>query len=257
MGPRERAPRRRIALGFEHLRRDRRSHRPSRPGRSHKDFILANQLLFQIFRTSAIWRRGAGNCRLRPYSSIIDHLAAASSREAGLAITDLDGVAATAGPGPPGGLMVRAYHRQGDCAGDPHAPDRRQSPRGPCPDARPDRGVAPPYLVLLVSGGLRQLRLSRRSAVIRRYGTTSTTPWARPSTRRRSSSACPFRAARPWSSGRGGDPGASTCRPAQRRRRAAIFLFRVEDPIRHGHTSAALDRASPLAASFRPPSPTP
>ena len=61
----------------------------------------------------------------RAHVECLDVLVREAMREADAGFADLDGVAATAGPGLIGGLIVGADHRQGDCAGARLAVRRR------------------------------------------------------------------------------------------------------------------------------------
>ena len=114
--------------------------------------------------------------------------------------SDLDGIAATAGPGLIGGLIVglttakaMAPRPASRCIAVNHL-------EGHALTARLTDGLAFPYLLLLASGGHTQLVAVRGVGDYERSAPPSTTRSARPSTRRRSCSACPIRAG----PGRGG-----------------------------------------------------
>jgi N6-L-threonylcarbamoyladenine synthase len=113
----------------------------------------------------------------RAHVEILDHLIARVMAEAGLAFRDLAGVAATAGPGLIGGLLVglitakaiAAAHRAPLLAIN-HLEGHALTARlilGPGPD-----GLDFPYLLLLVSGGHCQLLAVQGVGRYRRLGTT-------------------------------------------------------------------------------------
>jgi N6-L-threonylcarbamoyladenine synthase len=108
----------------------------------------------------------------RAHVERLDRLIAAVMAEAGLAFSDLDGVAATAGPGLIGGVMVGLTTAKAIClaAGKPllavnHLEGHALSPR--LSDHAPF-----PYLLLLVSGGHCQFLAVEEVGRYRRMGTT-------------------------------------------------------------------------------------
>ncbi|TVR80174.1 MAG: tRNA (adenosine(37)-N6)-threonylcarbamoyltransferase complex transferase subunit TsaD [Rhodospirillales bacterium] len=108
----------------------------------------------------------------RAHLEMLDGLITEVMDEAGLNFTDLDGVAATAGPGLIGGLIVgvmtgkaiSAVHAKPFIAVN-HLEAHALTPRLTA-------GIAFPYLVLLVSGGHCQLLLAEAVGRYRRLGTT-------------------------------------------------------------------------------------
>ncbi len=108
----------------------------------------------------------------RAHVEVVDHVIAQALREAGVGWEALDGVAATAGPGLVGGVMVglaagkaAALARGLPFAAVNHLEGHAVSPR--LADAAPY-----PYLLLLVSGGHCQLLDVRGIGDHRRLGTT-------------------------------------------------------------------------------------
>ena len=108
----------------------------------------------------------------RAHLDILDGLIALALREAGTAISSIDAVAATAGPGLIGGLLVGlttakaiSLVRALPLLAINHLEAHALTP------GLTD-GVAPPYLLLLVSGGHTQLVLVRAVGQHERLGTT-------------------------------------------------------------------------------------
>ena len=108
----------------------------------------------------------------RAHAEAMDGLAAAALAEAGLTIDDVDGIAATSGPGLIGGVMAALMTAKGLAlgAGKPliavnHLEGHALSPRLGEP-------VAFPYLLLLVSGGHTQLLVAEAVGHYRRLGST-------------------------------------------------------------------------------------
>lgn len=103
----------------------------------------------------------------------LDGAIAAAMREAGLGYCDLDGVAATAGPGLIGGVMVGLMAGKAIALGHGlpliavnHLEGHALSPR------LSDEGATFPYLLLLVSGGHCQFIAVLDVGVYRRFGST-------------------------------------------------------------------------------------
>ncbi len=120
----------------------------------------------------------------RPYGGIVpeiaarrhidhlDRLIAASLREAGLAVTDLDGIAATAGPGLIGGLAVGLTMGKALAAVSRRPFLAVNHLEGHALSVRLVADVPFPYLLLLVSGGHSQLLIVAGVGRYRRLGTT-------------------------------------------------------------------------------------
>lgn len=108
----------------------------------------------------------------RAHIAHLDGLIARAMEEAGLGFSDLDGVAATAGPGLIGGLLVGlttakalAWHNDLPLLAVNHLEGHALTPRL-------TDGLAFPYLLLLVSGGHTQILAVRGAGDYRRMGTT-------------------------------------------------------------------------------------
>jgi len=109
----------------------------------------------------------------RAHAERIAPLVAATLADAGMALADVDVIAATAGPGLIGGVMVGLVTAKAlaMATGKPlvavnHLEGHALSPR------LADAGLAFPYLLLLVSGGHCQLLLVEGVGAYRRLGTT-------------------------------------------------------------------------------------
>ena len=109
----------------------------------------------------------------RAHVEALEPLIAAALRDAGVTLADVDAIAATAGPGLIGGVMVGLVTGKAlaHAAGKPliavnHLEGHALSPRLSNPD------LAFPYLLLLVSGGHCQLLLVEGVARYRRLATT-------------------------------------------------------------------------------------
>ncbi|MBR9825162.1 MAG: tRNA (adenosine(37)-N6)-threonylcarbamoyltransferase complex transferase subunit TsaD [Alphaproteobacteria bacterium] len=108
----------------------------------------------------------------RAHAEAMDGLVVAALAEAGLTLDEIDGIAATAGPGLIGGVMAALMTAKGLAlgAGKPllavnHLEGHALSPRLGQP-------VAFPYLLLLVSGGHTQLLIAEGVGAYRRLGST-------------------------------------------------------------------------------------
>ena len=102
----------------------------------------------------------------------IDLIVAASLKEAGLAMGEIDGIAATAGPGLIGGVLVGLMTAK-SIAFAHHLPLIAVNHlEGHALTARLTNGIAFPYLLLLVSGGHTQILLVRGVGDYQRLGTT-------------------------------------------------------------------------------------
>ncbi len=108
----------------------------------------------------------------RAHVEALDSTIAAAMKKAGLAFADLDGIAATAGPGLIGALLVGLTTGKAIAmaAGKPLAAINHLEAHALT--ARLTDGLAFPYLLLLVSGGHTQLVKVAGLGDYRRYGTT-------------------------------------------------------------------------------------
>ena len=134
--------------------------------------MLSSVVHSQIADHAPYRRRGAGDRRPRPCRDHRRRRSAAPWSEAGLGYDGLDGVAATAGPGLVGGVMV------GLCFGKAVALARGlplvavNHLEGHAVSARLGAQVAYPFLLLLVSGGHCQLLEVRGRRRLTRLGST-------------------------------------------------------------------------------------
>ncbi|MDB5474478.1 MAG: tsaD [Devosia sp.] len=108
----------------------------------------------------------------RAHVSYLDHIIAQACREAGVALGDVDAIAATAGPGLIGGVLVGLTTAKALAAalGKPLIAVNHLEAHALT--ARLTDGVQFPYLMLLVSGGHSQFVLVRGVGDYQRWGTT-------------------------------------------------------------------------------------
>jgi N6-L-threonylcarbamoyladenine synthase len=136
-----------------------------------RGIVLANQLLSQISEHRA-YGGVVPEIAARSHIRHLDGLAAAALRQAAMTLADLDGVAATAGPGLAGGLIVGLMTAKGIAlaTGLPLIAVNHLEAHVLTPGLT--EGLRPPYLVLLVSGGHTQTLGVADIGEYRRYGTT-------------------------------------------------------------------------------------
>jgi N6-L-threonylcarbamoyladenine synthase len=136
-----------------------------------RGFILADQLLSQISEHRA-YGGVVPEIAARSHIRHLDGLATAALGQAALTFADLDGVAATAGPGLAGGLIVGLMTAKGIAlaTGLPLIAVNHLEAHVLTPGLT--EGLRPPYLVLLVSGGHTQTLGVADIGHYRRYGTT-------------------------------------------------------------------------------------
>ncbi len=108
----------------------------------------------------------------RAHVTYLDHIVAQACREAGVALGEVDAVAATAGPGLIGGVLVGLTTAKAIAAalGKPLIAVNHLEAHALT--VRLTDGVAFPYLMLLVSGGHSQFVLVRGVGDYERWGTT-------------------------------------------------------------------------------------
>ena len=163
--------------------------------------ILSNVVLSQVAEHAA-YGGVVPEIAARAHVEILDHVIAKAMIDAELGLHELDGIAAAAGPGLIGGVIVGLDHRQGDRAGRREAADRGQSSRSARADGAAHRRGR---VSLLPVPRLRRPHPDRRgaaaSATMCVSAPPSTTPSAKPTTRSRSCSGWLIRADR-RSSGR-------------------------------------------------------
>ena len=177
-----------------------------------------------------------------PFGGVVPEIAARACRgdgaagrcrlcRCGVTLADVDAIAATAGPGLIGGVMVGLVTGKAlaHAAGKPliavnHLEGHALSPR------LSDRELAYPYLLLLVSGGHCQLLLVEGWGVIGGWRRRSTMRRARRSTRPPSCSASAILAARVSRRRRGrGTPCSAAAAAVEGLGRAAFLLCRAQE----------------------------
>jgi len=133
--------------------------------------ILANVVRSQIDEHKA-YGGVVPELAARSHVAHLDHIVKAAMQEAGLSFADLDGVAATAGPGLIGGVLVGLTTAKAiaAAAGKPLVAVNHLEAHALT--ARLTHGLAFPYLLLLVSGGHSQFVLVRAIGDYELMGTT-------------------------------------------------------------------------------------
>ena len=108
----------------------------------------------------------------RAHVTYLDHIIAQACREAGIALGDVDAIAATAGPGLIGGVLVGLTTAKALAAALDKPLIAVNHLEAHALTARLTDGVQFPYLMLLVSGGHSQFVLVRGVGDYERWGTT-------------------------------------------------------------------------------------
>ena len=108
----------------------------------------------------------------RAHAERLDHCVEAALDEAGVALAEIDGVAATAGPGLIGGVMAGVMTAKGVAWGAEKPFLGINHLEGHLLTPRLTDGLAFPYLCLLVSGGHCQILAAEALGVYRRLGGT-------------------------------------------------------------------------------------
>jgi N6-L-threonylcarbamoyladenine synthase len=140
-----------------------------RAGRSGN--ILSNVVLSQD-ESHAAYGGVVPEIAARAHIAHLDRLIGQALGEAGIGFEDLDGVAATAGPGLIGGLIVGLMTAKAIALahGLPLMAVNHLEAHALTPGLT--EGLLPPYLLLLISGGHTQLLTVEEVGHYRRYGTT-------------------------------------------------------------------------------------
>ncbi len=133
--------------------------------------ILADVVLSQIDEHAA-FGGVVPEIAARAHVDALDRIIAAAMAEAGLTFDDIDGVAATAGPGLIGGLLVGLMTAKAIAAAAGKPLIAINHLEGHALTARLTDRLAFPYLLFLVSGGHTQIVLVRDVGDYRRWGTT-------------------------------------------------------------------------------------
>lgn len=134
--------------------------------------ILSNIVLSQL-KEHAAFGGVVPEIAARAHMDHIDTLIAAAMKDAGITdYKDLDGIAATTGPGLIGGVMVGMMAGKAIAAAHTLPFFGVNHLEGHALTARLSHHIAFPYLVLLVSGGHTQILVAEDVGVYKRWGTT-------------------------------------------------------------------------------------
>ncbi len=133
--------------------------------------ILSNVVLSQI-EEHAAFGGVVPEIAARAHVEALDGIVEAALAEAGVALADIDAVAATAGPGLIGGLIVGLMTAKAIAAAAGKPLIAINHLEGHALTARLTDGVPFPYLLLLVSGGHTQVVLVRGVGRYERWATT-------------------------------------------------------------------------------------
>jgi N6-L-threonylcarbamoyladenine synthase len=133
--------------------------------------ILSNIVLSQI-EDHAIFGGVVPEIAARAHVEALDGMVEAALAEAGMSLDDVDAVAATAGPGLVGGLIVGLMTAKALAAASGKPLQAINHLEGHALTARLTDGLDFPYLLLLVSGGHTQIVLVRGVGRYERWATT-------------------------------------------------------------------------------------
>ena len=133
--------------------------------------ILSNIVLSQI-EEHAAFGGVVPEIAARAHVEALDGIIEAALADAGVTIADVDAIAATAGPGLVGGLIVGLMTAKALAAASGKPLQAINHLEGHALTARLTDGLAFPYLLLLVSGGHTQVVLVRGVGNYERWGTT-------------------------------------------------------------------------------------
>jgi N6-L-threonylcarbamoyladenine synthase len=133
--------------------------------------ILSNAVLSQVAE-HAPFGGVVPEIAARAHLTYLRPLVERALRDAGCAIAGLDAVAATAGPGLLGGLLVGLTAAKAIALGIDRPFIAVNHLEGHALTPGLTEGLRPPYLLLLISGGHTQTLLVEDVGVYRRYGTT-------------------------------------------------------------------------------------
>jgi len=133
--------------------------------------ILSNIVLSQI-EEHAAFGGVVPEIAARAHVEALDGIVEAALADAGVTIADVDAIAATAGPGLVGGLIVGLMTAKALAAASGKPLQAINHLEGHALTARLTDGLAFPYVLLLVSGGHTQVVLVRGVGDYERWGTT-------------------------------------------------------------------------------------
>jgi N6-L-threonylcarbamoyladenine synthase len=187
----------------------------------------------------------------RAHVSHMDRLVARALESAGLGFAELDGVAATAGPGLIGGVMVGLMTGKAiaQARGLPFVAVNHLE--GHALTARLTDGLPVPYLLLLVSGGHTQLLVVERVGHYRRLGTTidDALGEAFDKTAKLLGLGFPGGPAVERCAEQGDEPAVSLPRPLHGQEGCNFSFSGLKTAVRHAHEAGAGD--ADLCASFQ------
>lgn len=163
--------------------------------------ILSNVVLSQIAEHEP-YGGVVPEIAARAHVEALDRLVERALDDAGVRLDEVDAVAATAGPGLIGGLIVGLMTAKALAMAAQKPFYAVNHLEGHALTARLTDGLQFPYLLLLVSGGHTQMVLVRGVGDYERLGTTIDDALGRLSTRPRSSWACLIPADRQWNAWR-------------------------------------------------------
>jgi N6-L-threonylcarbamoyladenine synthase len=133
--------------------------------------ILSNVVLSQI-EDHAVFGGVVPEIAARAHAEALDGIVEAALSEAGTTLSDVDAIAATAGPGLVGGLIVGLMTAKALAAASEKPLFAINHLEGHALTARLTDGLDFPYLLLLVSGGHTQIVLVRNVGRYERWATT-------------------------------------------------------------------------------------
>src|SRR5262249_10539033 len=133
--------------------------------------ILSNVVLSQI-EDHAAFGGVVPEIAARAHVEALDGMVESALAEAGVGLGDVDAIAATAGPGLVGGLIVRLMTAKALAAASGKPLQAINHLEGHALTARLTDGLDFPYLLLLVSGGHTQIVLVRGVSSYERWATT-------------------------------------------------------------------------------------
>ncbi|MBN9071899.1 MAG: tRNA (adenosine(37)-N6)-threonylcarbamoyltransferase complex transferase subunit TsaD [Rhizobiales bacterium] len=133
--------------------------------------ILSNIVLSQVAEHAA-FGGVVPEIAARAHVEALDGIVAAALADAGTELSDLDAIAATAGPGLVGGLIVGLMTGKALAAASAKPLLAINHLEGHALTARLTDGISFPYLLLLMSGGHTQIVLVRGVGDHQRWGTT-------------------------------------------------------------------------------------
>lgn len=203
--------------------------------------ILSNVVLSQIAEHAA-FGGVVPEIAARAHVEALDGIVAAALADSGVKLDEIDAIAATAGPGLVGGLIVGLMTAKAIAAAADKPLLAINHLEGHALTARLTDGLAFPYLLLLVSGGHTQIVRVAGVGDYQRWATTIDDALGEAFDKTAKMLACPIPAVRCRKGGREGRPDAFRLSKADEGRRPArLFVLRAQDRGAPGRTG---DRAA-------------